>query len=411
MADLISCIKNCNRSNLMLMILGVLMSLTSPTIAIADGFEVKQKVVLPESSASHILMTRVPKKGYLLTGSIWGNQAWAAFIDNNGQQEWSYSVPQDVPPLNQHVSHAWRSSRFRSAVELRNGNTLICGEKNTGEDDKPNILGMLTIVNVKGELINQKLISPGGDEYRLNKLIQCGTLGDGYFAAGNTYKRTQKDSDLKSYFWLIKLDGEGNILWEKIISNGFGVRNSLPWIVMENGDIVFSGSSPKIVKSSGLSLTSGIIRINQQGEVVAYRSFEGVMQLVGQTTPATYIRLVPTELKTGGMFLKTLNDDLSDASEVWTDGEEFAVKKAIELPDHSLVLAGYRRFRIPYATLLKFSHDLKNKSSYTFQFDTESTSVDDAELTEEPYEITTIRERTPDVGKPLQTLLTRFKIK
>jgi hypothetical protein len=398
-------------------ILGVLINMISPSCAIAEGFEVKQKVVLPESSASDILMARVPKKGYLLTGSIRGNQAWAAFIDNNGQQEWSYSVPQDVPPLNQHVSHAWRSSRFRSAVELRNGNTLICGEKDTGEDDKPNILGMLTIVNVKGELINQKLISPGGDEYRLNKLIQCGTFGDGYFAAGTTYKRMKnKDNpssfyDLQHFFWLIKLDGDGNILWEKLISNGFGIGYSLPWIVMGNGDIVFSGSSPKIVKSSGLTLTSGIIRINQQGEVVAYRSFEGVMQLVGQAAPATYIRLVPTELKSGGMFLKTLNDDLSDASDVLTDGEEFSVKKAIELPDHSIVLAGYRRFRMPYATLLKFSHDLKNKSSYTFPFDTESAWVDDAELTEEPYEITTIRMRTPDVGKPLQNLFTRFKIK
>jgi hypothetical protein len=396
---------------------GMLINISTSNFAIAEGFEVKQKVVLPESSASYILMTRVPKKGYLLTGSIWGNQAWAAFIDNNGQQEWSYSVPQDVPPLNQHVSHAWRSSRFRSAVELRNGNTLICGEKDIGEDKNPNKLGMLTILSKKGELISQRLIASEGDDYGMNRFVQCGALGDGYFAAGTTYKRIKnKDSPdsfygVQNFFWIIKLDGDGNILWEKLISNGFGVRNSLPWIVMENGDIVFSGSSPKIVKSSGLTLTSGIIRINQQGEVVAYRSFEGVMQLVGQATPATYIRLVPTELKSGGMFLKTLNDDLSDASEVATDGEEFAVKKAIELPDHSLVLAGYRRFRIPYATLLKFSHDLKNKSSYTFPFDTESAWVDDAELTEEPYEITTIRERTPDIGKPLQTLFTRFKVK
>ena len=127
----------------------------------------------------------------------------------------------------------------------------------------------------------------------------------------------------------------------------------MPWQEMKNGDLVFSGSAPSVEVINGLISVTEIIRIDKNVEVKAQRNITGVMQLVRQPVLSNVIRLVPTNLQESGMFLLTLNDDLTDGTNLQLPNKvEFALKQAVELQDHTILLVGYSGFGNPYSKLI-----------------------------------------------------------
>ena len=187
-----------------------------------------------------------------------------------------------------------------------------------------------------------------------------------------------------------------------MISRGFSASPAvkLPWQVMLNGDLVFSGSAPSIREKDSLVPVTSILRIGLDGEVKAQRTITGGMMLVRQPRPAQAIRLIPFNLNDVGMFLLTLNDDLSDASRLTSDKkDEFAIQQAIEMPDHSILLAGGRDYRNTYATLIHYSPDLRQSNDFVFKPKGASYWLDDPMIIGMSNEFVAIRSLKPELHK------------
>ncbi|OAM52091.1 hypothetical protein A7981_00965 [Methylovorus sp. MM2] len=394
----------------------VVMNSATPVNA-AEKFEIKKEIVLSDSQPFHFSMSPAKGNGYFITGYIGGRQAWGAYLNDEGEEKWSYTVPTDIPPENTHYSHAWRASQYHGAISLSNGQSILCGHKNVGEETKPLVKGLLTKLDEKGNLIDQRLLTPEGDEkFKLNYIRQCGSWGDGYFLAGSAKKSITNSPGKfppvfsESFFWLIALNNDGDIKWGKLISRDFlPTIEQSTWLQMSNGDLVFSGSAPGIPNDSGMVSMTSVLRVDQNGEVIAQRSIIGRMQLVHQSLPTDSIRLVPFVLK-DGMFIKTLNDDLSDNSYIANDiQDEFAITRAIEMQDHSFFLTGYRDFRNPYATILQYTSDLNKRNDFVFKPKRSSFKIDDALPSKIVNEIATIR--SVDIGKDTKNIFSIIKIK
>ena len=408
-------------SHLMLILtIGCTTAMNSPTQANAgEHFEIVRETVLPNNWAFGFSINDAANgSGYIITGAISGHQAWARRVDPQGNEIWSYAIPKDVPEQYQDVPVSWRSSQYKSAVTLKNGNTLLCGHKdmlNHREARDGTIMGLLTRIDAKGQFIDQRLLSPHGDsKYSLNYIVQCGSWGDGYFVAGSSSRYIQnlpgKSQPFvgEKFFWLMALDANGEIKWEKLISKGFSASpaSKLPWQMMPNGDLIFSGSAPSIREKDSLVPVTSILRIGLDGEVKAQRTITGGMMLVRQPRPAQAIRLIPFNLNDVGMFLLTLNDDLSDASRLTSDKkDEFAIQQAIEMPDHSILLAGGRDYRNTYATLIHYSPDLRQSNNFVFKPKGASYWLDDAMIIGMSNEFVAIRSLKPEFNKNIFTIM------
>lgn len=386
-------------------------------IAHADeSFEIKHEIDLPNYKPFNFAINDAgSNSGYIITGYIGGHQAWAGRLDAQGNELWNYSLPKDTPQQYQNVSPAWRSSQFKSAVTLENGNTLLCGNKDIGEDQHPIMMGLLTKVDTKGKFLDQRLLTPHGDtSFRLNYIDQCASWGEGYFVAGSATQfipnvpGKSPPNVRQNFFWLMALDANGEVKWEKLIDKSFSVSPAykLPWLVMSNGDLIFSGTAPNVEKKDGLTSFTSVIRVGQDGEVKAQRSISGSMKLVRQSGPAQAIRLVPLNLQDAGMYLLTLNGDLTDASYLKSDKDEFTVNQAIEMQDNSFVLAGAKGYKNPYATLIRYSPDLRKRYEFVFKPIGSSYGVDDAMLTNRQDELVTIRSLAPELHRNLFTVFT-----
>lgn len=404
----------------MFFIIGVMILMNAcVSVGAGENFDIKKEITLSDSRPHDFSINTSNNNGYVITGSVGSSLAWATRLDTRGQELWSYSTPKDERPEGRYLPTNWHASQYKSAVVLKNGNTMLCGYKTTGENDDT-VMGLVTRVDLKGQFMDQRLLSPqGGDNLKLNYIYQCGAWGnDGYFLAGSVTKfhpnlpNKSPRYVSETLFWLMALDAEGNIKFEKLISKGFSVNGGkLPWQEMKNGDLVFSGAAPGIEITNGLLSVTGIIRIDKNGEVKAQRKITGHMQLVRQPKSSDTICLVPVNLNDNGMFLLTLNDDLTDRNNLKSPNKvEFSLNQAVELQDHSLLLVGHSDFKNPYATIIHFSSDLHQSSDYIFNPKRQSWWVDDAVLTGVSGEVATVRSAIKDNGHKDRNILSIFKI-
>lgn len=353
---------------------------TDKRVETGESIEVAREIVLPDKKPIHELaISQIPSNGgYVITGNVGASQAWAVRLDVQGQQQWSYTTPQDIPPEGQQVSSSWHNSHYESAMVLKDGSTILCGYKNVGEDIRPSLVGLLTRIDANGNYVNQQLLRPQSNpEFKTNYLYQCAPWNEGYFVTGIATRFLQNKRE--SYIWLIALDSQGKFLWEKLLPRTFSLAQKMPVIVMKNGDLILT--NPAALPNdngTGMDYFTEVMRVTGDGEIRKSRRLSGSMRLVRQPNPAQAIRLVPFHLNDSGMQLLTLKDDLSEAEKLITSKkEEFGISQAMELPDQSLVLVGNVDYANNTAAMVRFSPDLRKRQDYIFQPIHQSWRVED----------------------------------
>ena len=188
--------------------------------------------------------------------------------------------------LNRNGETIWRkyfggSSNDRSydAVQANDGGFVVTGFSESNDFDISNSKGSYDIwvikLDINGNLVWEK--SLGGAEIDQSRAITK-TSDNGYIVAGNSFS---VDGDISSNlgssdFFLIKLNDNGNIVWSK----NFGGSNFdyATAINATSDGFVVSGYS----RSSDNQLTSNygdndfwVIKINNQGNLIWQKSFGG----------------------------------------------------------------------------------------------------------------------------------------
>ncbi len=146
-----------------------------------------------------------------------------------------------------------------SIIETGDEHLLVCGTQSKAVRNPASIY--LMKVDMDGNLVWEKNYG-GGDNDRAKKVI---SLSDGnYLLLAETMSEGEGEEDVK----LLKINTEGNVLWEKV----YGFESSeLPYdvIEMENGEILFTAASGNFSDKRDVWL----VKTNSAGEIIWSNSY------------------------------------------------------------------------------------------------------------------------------------------
>ncbi len=138
--------------------------------------------------------------GFLVVGSSESNKTgitvgWALMLDQDGNVIWNQTFLEGS------------GTELRCALNLTDGFLLVGNEFLPSGDEN----GYVAKINSQGALIWQKTI--GGED--LNKLFSAIATPDGSVLFGLTYSNANGESNA----WVVKLDANGNVVWNKTYGN------------------------------------------------------------------------------------------------------------------------------------------------------------------------------------------------
>ncbi|MGD0995236.1 MAG: hypothetical protein ABR909_06900 [Candidatus Bathyarchaeia archaeon] len=159
--------------------------------------------------------------GYLVVGSSESNKTgvtvgWVLRLDTDGNVIWNQTFLEGS------------GTELRFALNLTDGFLLVGNEFLPSGDEN----GYVAKINSQGALIWQTTISGEG----LNKLFSAIATQDGFVLFGLTYSNVSGDSAA----WVVKLDTNGNVVWNKTYGNAAETA-ATTGVLASDGDYMVAG--------------------------------------------------------------------------------------------------------------------------------------------------------------------------
>jgi hypothetical protein len=305
--------------------------------AVAGDIVVGREVILKdEVYGAYVIqpnaITRTRDGGYVIAGRIFANQsAWAVRTDPQGKVLWRHdTLIRDKLPIGQ-------GAEFTGATEMDDGSFLLCGNMPSASSSP----ALLVHLDAAGQGISEELVSPkdrDGAEVFSARIDQCLRWGDGAVIIGRVRLAfppvpPSPRRDSKGYYWVLKVDPKGDIVWERLIPPEIdnvidGVGSAL---IATDGTLVFTGHRNQKTE---------LLRKGMTGEVLAIRQFPHRYLLVKSLVPDNRLQIF------GGnrddiQELLTLDDQLSTQEQVrGRHLPAFIPHDVYRMRDQSLVLFG-----------------------------------------------------------------------
>ena len=193
--------------------------------------------------------------GYAIAAStgikLWGeDNCWVIKLDAKGNMEWD----------NNFGGTNW--DEIYSIIQTKDGNFITTGcvwSKGAGRGDV-----RVAKLNIRGDLIWDKTFG-GSENDEAYSVIQ--TDDEGYAIAGFTVLEDTGDRD----FWVIKLDKEGNKVWDRTFG-GTSEEWANSIIQNKNGNYMVAGWT----KSMGAGKTDvWIVKLDKRGNLIWDKTFGG----------------------------------------------------------------------------------------------------------------------------------------
>ena len=348
-----------------------------PGAAAAEVFEVTREVLLESGMGLQVrALTQTREGGYVIAGSD-GHTPWATRTDAEGNMQWRHVLPMKK------WSPGGANAEYESAATMADDSTLLCGFKEERDEPHKPLLGMLTRIDRTGNTLSHRLFyAQGNKSFHLNYFRQCVPWGDGFAVVGDASRSV--DGNRERFFWLLALDANGEIKWEKLIPNIIPSINAQA-LVLPNQDLVVLAMNQLVLLD-----TSGKIKAQK-----AVGQPTDVFVLVRPVVPDSLVRVFPA-FNEPASTLQTFGENLEDLGQVRGPAGGMVSKRAYLLPDRSLVLFGYlRESSTPTASMVKLSADLVTKQTLLHQPLWIAGGIDDALPTGKLGEFVTIRSVHP----------------
>ena len=207
----------------------VLWSTASPSAPREDMKIVRQVILSPAHKVAPYLIVQASNGDLIVAGAagLGNNRALAMRVSKSGESIWEYVDG----PAGGWTDYSDNHQRFYSAVDLANGNTLLCGIKKI----EGRISAFLVRLAPDGKLIDERILQPGSEGFPSGEIL-CLKTKDG--VAMLSWLAVLPSG----MGWLLKLDTAGNVLWEK-----FGERfNRLDAMAADNGGLFLIGAQDVI---------------------------------------------------------------------------------------------------------------------------------------------------------------------
>lgn len=183
---------------------------------ILSGFSVIREIDLfPDQLSIPRALLKASDGGYLVLGKEAGG--WVAKTDSHGGLAWVFSDD----------SMADGVSKFLAAAAAPDGGVLLCGERRYTLHDPKDIGGILVRLNSEGKEINR--IDPYGQKSSPDSFISsftCSSWGAGFAVLGEAVTSNadaNEPAHSKTVLTLMRLDANGNLIWQKRIQSGVGL--------------------------------------------------------------------------------------------------------------------------------------------------------------------------------------------
>jgi len=306
-----------------------------------EHFSIEQELELsPGHHVAAYHITPTANGDYIVTGSntLSNKAAWAIRVGSFGAIRWEFL---DGPP------GSWTdysgTGQFDSAVELSNGNTLLCGFKNIGK--RPT--AFMVRVGIKGDFIDERVLTPREEGY--STINQCIRWGANVAVLPGM-------SGQHSTGWLIKLDQAGDILWEKYGDEFKGVAtqsqaNELLLLagrddgdVLERLDDSAQVAARRLIPRSATETSAGALR----GPLQFFPS--------QQASPVVHVSAV-FDLEDRARFME-FDHSLQGPARI-VEARTVGMRKAIQLADGSFIIFGTQRGNPPFASIARVYGNLK----------------------------------------------------
>lgn len=183
-----------------------------------------------------------PDHGFFITGFTESNDI--DISENHGSKDLVVFKTDDGGHLEWVRVFGGTSDEIGNSVyPLANGNCIVAGSTFSTDGDISNHLGLsdywVLMLDANGNLLWEKTFG-GSSEDRAKKIIQ--TQDGNFVILGTTFS---SDSDVSNNyggvdFWLIKIDVQGNLIWEKTFG-GSSADQGTDVMEMGNGDLVIAG--------------------------------------------------------------------------------------------------------------------------------------------------------------------------
>ena len=367
-------------------LLGLALSALTACTTQANGhIRVVRSVFLERGQSVELhALARTREGGYVIAGRLAGFP-WATRVNAQGEVQWRYLASIVLPKAGEPAG----DSLFTGAVTLPDDSTLLCGYRSRGVTK---ITGLLTHLSPHGRVLSAQTLYPNNDHrYVLNYLQRCVRWGKGVAVVGSTTRFRKRGTTYTqtNYLWLIKLDDEGRIEWEKLIPNVGGNVE-----VLKNRNLVLAAVGIRYGNGNLPSQTeiTEITEIRPDGSIRMQRTIPGHLVLVHSAAPGTSVSLI-SEGSSRATW-RTLGTRLQTVARASGSTGRIAIKKAYVLPDHALALFGYTTPPEYGGMLLSsiawVSPNLRHKQVFTFK--PWSIWIADAVPTGKPGEFATVRE-------------------
>lgn len=196
-----------------------------------------------------------------------GGDFWAIKLANNGDFEWS-----------NFFGGSFTDTPF-DVVETQNNTFIIVGSSDSNDVDISNNKGSYDFwvvhISAKGEIIWEK--SFGGSE--IDGAYGVAKTADNNFVIVGDTRSTDKNVSQNNGgadIWLIKIDDNGNLIWEKSIgASGFDAARSIK-LTSDNGFLI-SGSSRSLDNNfTNQGQNDGLfIKVDENGEILWQKTVGG----------------------------------------------------------------------------------------------------------------------------------------
>jgi len=230
-----------------------------------DGFKVSLAVL--ENGGLVVGGASYSNKSGEKTQNIRGsNDYWIIKMNDNGKIDWDKTIG------------GMFDDNFKAVIQTSDGGYALIGESSSitsvekDEDSRGSTDYWIVKLDKKGNIQWNKTIGGSGTEY-IDNIVQTGD--DGYILAGSSdsYRSGEKSEDSRGFFdyWVVKLDKNGNIQWDKTIGgndNEFlsGVELTSDGGVALSGFSISNISGEKTENSRG-DFDNWIVKLSKEGHI------------------------------------------------------------------------------------------------------------------------------------------------
>ncbi len=260
--------------------------------------------------------------GYILGGSSWSNISgektensrgyndyWVVKTDSTGNIQWQKTIGgnnyDELSSIRQTTDGGYILGGF--------SNSNISGEKT--ENSRGDFDYWIVKIDAIGNIQWQKTI--GGSEndyhYSVQQTLEGGYILGGWSQSNISGEKTENSRGLRDY-WIVKIDSNGNIQWQKTIGgNGSEFLQSIQQTI--DGGFILGGWSESNVSGDKTENSRGyddywVVKTDSTGNIQWQKTFGGSwddwLYAIQQTTDGGYLM--------GGMSLSSISGDKTDSS-------------------------------------------------------------------------------------------------